>query len=115
MNYLRLERIWAVFWYHPNQSHNGYLEIYLTLGVIGLFLLLMVILNAFKHTRSELLDNFDFGRFRMVYIVILLAYNVTEAAIKGLSTVWFVFLVLTIVVPKYKSDGNYFLETSGNT
>src|SRR6266850_1226315 len=30
----RLERIWSVIWWHPNEAHNGYIEVYLNLGWI---------------------------------------------------------------------------------
>ena len=96
----RLESIWSVFWWRPNQAHNGYLETYLNLGFVGLFLLIMFIINTFQHSKKELMTNFDFGRFRMTYLVILLLYNVTEAQFKGLTMIWFIFILLAIEVPK---------------
>ena len=32
----RLEKMWSLYWWHPRESHNGYLEIYLSLGWLGL-------------------------------------------------------------------------------
>ncbi len=31
--------IWDVRWWHVDEAHNGYLEVYLDLGLVGLFLL----------------------------------------------------------------------------
>src|SRR5260370_24790907 len=28
----RLEKIWSLYWWHPNEAHNGYLEVFLNLG-----------------------------------------------------------------------------------
>jgi O-antigen ligase len=108
----RLKTIWSIFWYRPNQAHNGYLEVYLNLGFIGLSLLILFIINTFKHAKSELINNFDFGRFRMTYLVILLLYNVTEAQFKGLSLIWFIFILLAIEVPKINWTNFDFEEQS---
>ncbi len=35
----RLEFLWSKYYFQPNQAHNGYLETYLNLGVLGLGLL----------------------------------------------------------------------------
>src|SRR5262245_58266320 len=32
----RLKALWTRFWWQPNQAHNGYLEVYLNLGLLGL-------------------------------------------------------------------------------
>jgi len=111
----RLEYIWSIFWYRPNQAHNGYLEFYLNLGFIGLSLLIIFIINTFKHAKDELIYNLDFGRFRITYLVILLLYNVTEAQFKGLTMIWFIFILLAVEVPKYKlfNDDSEQYEDSG--
>jgi exopolysaccharide production protein ExoQ len=50
-------------WWQPNQAHNGYLETYLNLGVVGVFLLIGMLVATFWKSRRELLINFQFGRF----------------------------------------------------
>ena len=35
----RLEQLEGIFYFVPNEAHNGYLETYLTLGIVGLFLM----------------------------------------------------------------------------
>ena len=49
----RMEKIWGQFMWKPTQSHNGYLEIFLELGLIGLFLLSCIIISAFKSIRVK--------------------------------------------------------------
>ena len=92
----RLENLWAKYWWRPNQSHNGYLEIYLNLGWIGLILLGGVILTSYRNILKSFNSNFDYGRFRMAFLIVALLYNVTEAAFKGLHIIWFVFLLISI-------------------
>lgn len=92
----RVEALWAKHWWRPNQAHNGYIETYLNLGWIGLILLVGVILTSYRNILKSFNSNFDYGRFRMAFLIIVLLYNVTEAAFKGLHIIWFVFLVISM-------------------
>jgi O-antigen ligase len=86
--------------WHPNEAHNGYLETYLNLGLVGLFILLAMIFATFWKSRSELLSNFHFGRYRVAFICTLVIYNWTEASFKALHPMWFVFYVIALDYPK---------------
>jgi len=83
-------------WWQPNQAHNGYLETYLNLGLVGLFLLIAVFIATFWKCRRELLTNFQLGRFRLGFLVAVIAYNWTEAAFKNISTIWFIFCIIAL-------------------
>jgi O-antigen ligase len=92
----RRERIWDEFWWHPIQAHNGYLETYLSLGLVGVGLMLALIISAFFKGRRSLLAGYDFGRFRLGFISAFVLYNWTEAAFKATHPVWFVFYIVAI-------------------
>ena len=64
----RLEQLEGIFFYIPNQAHNGYLETYLTLGLIGVFLLIGLFIATFWKTRLELFRNFEWGRYRLGFL-----------------------------------------------
>jgi len=83
-------------WWQPNQAHNGYLETYLNLGLVGLLLLIGLLIATFWKCRGELLTNFQFGRFRLGFLVAVIAYNWTEAAFKNISTIWFIFCIIAL-------------------
>jgi len=83
-------------WWQPNQAHNGYLETYLNLGVVGLILLIVLLIATFWKVRRELLTNFQFGRFRLGFLAAVVAYNWTEAAFKNISAIWFVFYIIAL-------------------
>jgi O-antigen ligase len=95
----RLQAIWATHWWHPTQAHNGYLETYLNVGVMGLILLGAFVLSTFMKIRLELLSNFDWGRFRLSLFVAVLMHNWTEASFRGLALGWFMFHIIALEYP----------------
>jgi O-antigen ligase len=116
----RLKIMWAKWFWQPNQAHNGYIETYLNLGLVGLSILIALILATFWKARRELLTNFHFGRFRMAFLTALVVYNWTEASFKALHPLWFVFYIIAIDYPKPKPEprvdsAEEFLETPGET
>jgi exopolysaccharide production protein ExoQ len=92
----RLQKIWDDVKWHPGQAHNGYLELYLNLGAIGLLIFLGVIIATFFKIRRDLLSNFEWGRLEMGLLVAILAHNWTEAGFRGLSLTFFVFFIIAI-------------------
>jgi O-antigen ligase len=96
----RLDQIWRDFWWHPKQAHNGYLETYLNLGIIGLMSLFAIIISLYKNNKKVLAINFDMGKFRMAIFFMVIIYNWTEAAFIVSSPLWFLFLFTIIQIPK---------------
>jgi len=96
----RLEKIWAIYWWHPNESHNGYLEVFLNLGGIGVALLLGIIVsgyvNAFRRFRLDTAT----ANLKLAFLVGTVAYGFTEAAFRVLSPVWVLFLLSAMGIPK---------------
>jgi O-antigen ligase len=95
----RVEAIWRDYWWHPNQSHNGYLEIFLNLGSTGIALLSVVIVWGGWKTTESLRRDTDAGSIRVAYLLAAVVYNLTEAAFKGFHLVWIAFLLAVTVVP----------------
>jgi len=96
----RLTILWEKYTWTPNESHNGYLNVYLELGYVGLCLLGGVIYSGYRKIKKELAFNFDYGRFCMGIFIISLLYNITEDAIGKTTLVWFVFLLVSLDIPK---------------
>jgi hypothetical protein len=82
-----------------NQAHNGYIEVYLNLGWIGLALLSIVIIGGYRSIITSLRQDAERGSLRLGYLMIALIYNCTEASFKFMTPVWFGFLLSTIAVP----------------
>jgi len=95
----RLQTLWGKHWWLPTEAHNGYLETYLNLGLVGLAMLIGLIIATFRKIRLELLSNFQFGRFRLGLLAAVVVCNWTEATFKGLSPIWFVFYIIAMDYP----------------
>lgn len=95
----RLQRIWSAYWWHPNEAHDGYLEVYLNLGCIGLLLLALLIATGYRHVLAELRGNPNVGRFRLAFFVVGVVYSFTEAGFRMLNPIWLTFLLATLAVP----------------
>lgn len=97
----RLAAVWRQSG-HINEAHNGYLEVYLNQGVIGLFLLGSFLISSYRSTCRGLTASSGFGSFTLALWTVLLFYNVTESAFRG-QLMWVVFLLGSIAVPRLPS------------
>jgi O-antigen ligase len=96
----RLKQLWAEHWWHPTEAHNGYLETYLNLGLVGLFMLTALIIATARKACRELLSDFEWARFRLGFLASVVAFNWTEASFKGLCPVWFAFYIIAMDYPR---------------
>jgi exopolysaccharide production protein ExoQ len=85
--------------WQPNEAHNGYLETYLNLGFVGLFMLFGLIIATFRKIRLDLFQNLDWGRFELGFLAAMVFYNLTEATFRGLSLTWFIFFIVAMKYP----------------
>jgi exopolysaccharide production protein ExoQ len=105
----RANRMWAMYYFHPTQAHNGYLEVYLELGWIGIALLAAIIFAGYRNALALLRTNPEAGRIRMTFIAVALVYNVTEAGFRMMTLTWIFLLLSATVVPSLA------LETASDT
>lgn len=97
----RLQNVDQVLPSFLNEAHNGYLETYLNLGYIGVGITVAILLATYRKARRELFRNFEFGRFRLAYLVAFIAYNWTEAAFRLNSFPFFMFFVVAVDYPAH--------------
>jgi len=96
----RLDKIWSIYWWHPNEAHNGYIEIFLNLGCTGLVLLSVVFMTSYRNVIAVLRHDRAAGSFRVAYFVVAVIYNFTESAIRIMHPVWILFLLVGTAVPE---------------
>ncbi len=92
----RLQKMWSLYYFKPNQAHNGYIEVYLNLGWVGLALLAIVILTGYHRIVQTICLNGKGAAFWLALFVVALIYNCTEAAFKPTMFVWISFLLAVV-------------------
>jgi O-antigen ligase len=100
----RLEKIWSHYWWRPNEAHNGYLEIYLNLGSIGVSLLVFVLVTSYRKIVAAVHSGKKAGSLRLGYFLVAITYNFTEAGFKAMNPVWFFLLLAIIGIPELWGD-----------
>ena len=83
-----------------NQAHNGYIEVYLNLGIVGLLILSALLITGYRRIIPDVRAQVQAGSLRLAYFIVAVAYNFSEGGFKMMSPVWFVFLLAIAVTPK---------------
>jgi exopolysaccharide production protein ExoQ len=96
----RIEKLWSIYWWHPNEAHDGYLEIYLNLGWVGLTFLAIMLIAGYRRVVNAVGQFERTAGLRMAVLSVALAYNFTEAAFKMLNPVWIFLLVALFPIPE---------------
>jgi O-antigen ligase len=108
----RVYALWEKYWWHPNQAHNGYFEMYLNLGLLGLLSLASMIVSGYRNARKEMLSgaaengqNQDAALrrsqayYKLAFLLGLLLFNLTDATFKAVHLAFFVFFVVASTYP----------------
>lgn len=89
--------------WRPNEGHNGFVDVYVDLGAVGIVLLLIFICSAFAGALDEMQNNFELGRIRLALLVAILLNNIAESTIlNGTQALWFLFLLASVNTPFLK-------------
>jgi O-antigen ligase len=107
----RLKLLWSKYpESHPNQAHNGYIEMYLTLGWVGLTFLGLMMVWGYRNVVRSLQMDPELGRLKLALFVVTVIFNLTEATFKVMHPVWITFLLAIMVIP---ISANRKVESSG--
>lgn len=101
---------WFARMHQVNVAHNGFLEVYLGLGIVGLLLFGGVVLHALAHIQRSLSVDPAFGQLRLMMVFVFLLYNMTETATLFTSLMFFVFLFVAIERPQTALDQTHIEE-----
>ena len=94
----RLRSVWEKTGITINEAHNGFLEVYLNQGLIGLFLLAGFLVASYRTICRRVGTLSSLGSLSLALWTVLLFYNVTESAFRG-HLMWVAFVLGVIVVP----------------
>ena len=79
-----------------NEAHNGYIEIYLELGCVGLGLLVLVLIDGYRRSVSAFRREPALASLFIAYILTAVVYCLTEAGFRMVGAIW-IFLLLSII------------------
>jgi exopolysaccharide production protein ExoQ len=77
-------------------AHNGYIEVYLDLGLVGVCLIAIILISGYWRAGEAFQRDRDIGPLLLAYIVTGAFYSITEAGFRVLGTAW-IFLLLAVV------------------
>jgi len=92
--YLKDDEIASAFGVH--QAHNGYLGVYLEVGIVGVVLLAAFLLSVCGKVRRKINYTFDWGLFGICFLLMVLLYNYSEATFLRPDFLWTTMVFMTI-------------------
>ena len=95
----RLEKMSGDFMEPPSQAHNGYIDVYLNLGWVGVVLLVLVMIRGYRSIIGALSWGIETDRLKLAFLVVAAIYNLTEHAFREMHPVWIMFLLAVTVIP----------------
>jgi O-antigen ligase len=97
----RIDRVATILGYKGiSEAHNGYLQMYLDMGWIGLAFLVGVIASGYRHAVEGLAADSHSCSVRLALITAGLVASMTEAGFAAMTPIWFVFLLANTHVPR---------------
>jgi O-antigen ligase len=95
----RMESVWSMSQRGIQQAHDGYLELYLNLGWIGLAMLGTLIASGYYRGLELYRRDAHAGRLRIAVLTAAVLFGFTEAGFRMLSPDWFGFLLAVTAMP----------------
>ncbi|MGD0136630.1 MAG: O-antigen ligase family protein [Bryobacteraceae bacterium] len=88
----------AGYWDMSNlvSAHNGYIEVYLDLGWVGVCLIALIIISGYRRAAKAFKRDPQFGSLILAYIATSTFYSITEVGFRVLTPSW-IFLLLAVV------------------
>lgn len=81
-------------------AHNGYMEMYIDGGMIGIFFLVVMLLAFAVRTNRQLAMQGNYAVFQFAVLLVTLIGNFSESHFARMAPLWFLFLVTALEVPR---------------
>jgi exopolysaccharide production protein ExoQ len=94
----RLDKVWSGLsqYMHVNEAHNGYIEVYLNLGWIGILLIALMLIKGYKSIVAAFRTDPSTGGLLLAYLFATAFYGITEAAFRLMTPIWTFFLLALV-------------------
>ena len=96
----RIERVATILGYTGiAEAHNGYLQVYLDMGWIGLCFLAGLVVSGYCQAVETFAGNPRMGSIRLTFLAVGIVCSMTEAGFAAMTPIWFVFLLANTHFP----------------
>jgi len=95
----RLASVWSLSVHGIQEAHNGYIEVYLNLGWIGLLMLGAALIAGYRDSLAAYRSNPQVGRLRLAFLTAAVVYSLSEAGFRMMSPIWIAALLMIAVSP----------------
>jgi len=100
-----VEKVWGSLsragWWHPEilvtEAHNGYIEVYLNLGWVGLSLIALILVTGYMRAIAAIRRNPSLAGLSLALVMASAVYGITEAGFRMLDPIW-TYLLLAIAI-----------------
>jgi O-antigen ligase len=93
---LQLPNYWGPTIHNLVSAHNGYIEVYLDLGWVGLSLIVLILISGYRNAVACFRRDPQFGGLLLTYIATCAFYSISEVGFRVLTPSW-IFLLLAVV------------------
>lgn len=86
------------YWQIQNlvSAHNGYIEVYLDLGLVGLCLIAHTLISGYRRASAAFERDRELGSLMLAYVITTAFYSIPEAGFRVLAPSW-IFLLLAVI------------------
>jgi exopolysaccharide production protein ExoQ len=94
---------WATKWVEVvrvNEAHNGYLDLILNTGTIGLILSSIFLIISCRKAQQEMTQGSDWGFFGFCIILMTVLHNLTESSLYALTGLMPMIIFLDVLMSK---------------
>ena len=90
-------RLWEIFPNLPlNEAHNGYIEVYLELGWVGVGLIALILVGGYRRSVKAFRREPMIGGLLIAYVISATVYSIAEAGFRMMDPSW-IFLLLAVI------------------
>lgn len=93
---VQLRNYWGPTVHNLVSAHNGYIEVYLDLGWVGVCLIAFILISGYRHAVLCFRRDPQFGSLLLTYIATSAFYSISEVGFRVLTPSW-IFLLLAVV------------------
>ena len=95
--------VWLIFAWQPPHAHNGFLDLWLQLGLVGLVLFVWLLLHGLSKAALLVSESSPESMWPFLYLIFVLMANITESMTLVSNSILTVLFITAIAYPTGRS------------